>query len=77
VGTQNMEQPSTMGQPQTGQPQGIAPTVGVMVGVFKSLFTNEYIRGVKNKIPIFYILNSIHRLRRLLKIKKILSSPNS
>jgi len=44
VGTQNMEQPSTMGQPQTGQPQGIAPTVGVMVGVFKSLFTNEYIR---------------------------------
>ena len=43
VGTQNMEQPSTM-----GQPQGIAPTVGDMVGAFKSLTTNEYIRGVKN-----------------------------
>jgi len=28
VGTQNVEQPPTMGQPQTGQPQGIAPTVG-------------------------------------------------
>ncbi len=43
VGTQNVEQPSTM-----GQPQGIAPTVGDMVGAFKSLTTNEYIRGVKN-----------------------------
>jgi len=48
VGTQNVEQPPTMGQPQTGQPQGIAPTVGDVVGAFKSLSTNEYIRGVKN-----------------------------
>jgi len=48
VGTQNVEQPPTMGQPQTGQPQGIAPTVGDAVGAFKSITTNEYIRGVKN-----------------------------
>ncbi len=43
-------QPKT-GQPQrkTGQPQGIAPTaVGDIVGAFKSIVTNEYIRGVKN-----------------------------
>jgi REP element-mobilizing transposase RayT len=36
---------------QTGQPQGIAPTVtptiGDIVGAFKSLTTNEYIAGVK------------------------------
>ncbi|GBE52709.1 transposase IS200 like protein [bacterium BMS3Bbin14] len=31
----------------TGQPQGIAPTVGNVVGAFKSLSTNEYIRNVK------------------------------
>ena len=43
VGTQNTKQ-----QPTTGQPQGIAPTVGDVVGAFKSLTTNEYIRGVKN-----------------------------
>jgi putative transposase len=42
VGTQNMEQPPTM-----GQPQGIAPTVGNVVGAFKSFSTNEYIRNVK------------------------------
>jgi REP-associated tyrosine transposase len=30
-----------------GQPQGIAPTVGNVVGAFKSLSTNEYIRNVK------------------------------
>ena len=49
VGTQNTKQPPTTGSPsQTGQPQGIAPTVGDVVGAFKSLTTNEYIRGVKN-----------------------------
>ncbi len=47
VGAQNRT-----GQPNTGQPQGIAPTtmqntVGDIVGVFKSITTNEYIRGVK------------------------------
>jgi REP element-mobilizing transposase RayT len=35
-------------QIQTGQTQGIAPTVGDMVGAFKSIVTVEYIRGVKN-----------------------------
>ncbi len=39
------------GQPQgiaeNGQPQGIAPTVGDVVGAYKSLSTNEYIRNVK------------------------------
>lgn len=34
---------------QTGQPQGIAPTIGDIVGAFKSMMTNEYIHGVKNK----------------------------
>jgi hypothetical protein len=29
-------------QPQ-GQPQGIAPTIGNIIGAFKSLVTNEYI----------------------------------
>jgi putative transposase len=33
--------------PQTGQPQGIAPTVGSIVGAFKSISTNKYILGVK------------------------------
>lgn len=33
---------------EKGQPQGFAPTVGDVVGAFKSLTTNEYIRGVKN-----------------------------
>ena len=31
-----------------GQPQGIAPTVGDIIGAFKSLTTNEYICGAKN-----------------------------
>jgi|GEM_PF-3005995 len=31
----------------SGQPQGIAPTVGNIIGAFKSLVTNEYIRNVK------------------------------
>jgi putative transposase len=30
-----------------GQPQGIAPTLGEIVGTFKSLTTNEYIRNVR------------------------------
>jgi len=56
VGTQNAEQRQTkqrpIEQPQTeqppkGQPQGIAPTVGDVVGAFKSLSTNDYIRNVK------------------------------
>ncbi len=37
---------------EKGQPQGIAPTkktVGNVIGAFKSITTNEYIRGVKNK----------------------------
>ncbi len=56
VGTQNPVQKQT-GRPEKGQPQGIAPTkesvmsgqttVGGMVGAFKSLSTNEYIRNVK------------------------------
>jgi putative transposase len=53
VGTQNVEQPQTMAQQtigqsqQIGQPQGIAPTVGDVVGAFKSLTTNHYIWNVK------------------------------
>ena len=46
VGAQNVG-----AQLEKGQPQGIAPTgkhVGGMVGAFKSITTNEYIRGVKN-----------------------------
>ena len=49
VGTQNVGQPQ-----QIGQPQGIAPTVGDMVGAFKSVTTNDYIRNVKqNDWPRF------------------------
>lgn len=50
--------PESVGAPlvgalsKDGQPQGIAPTdrytVGDIIGAFKSLSTNEYIRGVKN-----------------------------
>ncbi len=50
VGAHCTIQPSTMAERQTGQPQGIAPTVGDVVGSFKSLSTNEYIRGVKDNI---------------------------
>jgi REP element-mobilizing transposase RayT len=35
---------------QKGQPQGIAPTaktIGNMIGMFQSIVTVEYIRGVK------------------------------
>ena len=55
VGIQNNGQPQSSGQPQSlGQPQGIAPTVGNIIGAFKSLTTNEYICGVKNgKFPPF------------------------
>ena len=53
AGIQNNVQP-----PSSGQPQGIAPTgkksIGGIIGAFKSLTTNEYIRGVKNgKFPPF------------------------
>jgi len=34
-------------KPQIGQPQGIAPTVGTMIGAFKSITTNKYVGGVK------------------------------
>ncbi|MCF6255245.1 MAG: transposase [Gammaproteobacteria bacterium] len=52
--TQNMGQPQPERQPQPGQPQGIAPTVGDIVGAFKSITTNEYIHGVKqNHWPRF------------------------
>jgi REP element-mobilizing transposase RayT len=30
-----------------GRPQGIAPTIGQIIGAFKSLTTNEYIRNVR------------------------------
>ena len=42
VGARNVEQSSTM-----GQPQGIVPTVGDVMGAFKSLTTNDYIQNVK------------------------------
>ncbi len=35
---------------QSGQPQGIAPTIGDIIGVFKSYTTVEYIKMVKNGI---------------------------
>lgn len=34
---------------KTGQPRGIAPTIGGIVGAFKSLSTNAYISGVNYK----------------------------
>ncbi len=42
MGTQNVLLP-----PIKGQPQGIAPTVGNVMGSFKSLSTNDYIRNIK------------------------------
>ncbi len=42
VGTQNVGESHVI-----GQPQGIAPTVGDVVGAFKSLTTNHYIWNVK------------------------------
>jgi len=33
--------------PDNGHPQGIAPTIGSIIGAFKSLSTNRYIKGVK------------------------------
>ena len=52
VGAQIVDVPykadiQTCSQPQKGQPQGIAPTVGDIVGAFKSITTNQYIRGVQ------------------------------
>ncbi len=35
--------------PNKGQPQGIAPTLGEIVGAFKSITSVKYIRGVKSK----------------------------
>jgi hypothetical protein len=32
-----------------GQPQGIASTVGDLIGAYKSIVTNAYIRGVKHQ----------------------------
>ena len=46
VGTQNVN--GHINNTDKGQPRGIAPTVGDIVGAFKSITTNEYIRGVKN-----------------------------
>ena len=37
-------------QNKSGQPQGIAPTVGDIVGALKSLTTNQYIKMVKQNI---------------------------
>ena len=48
VVAQNGVTQNKMAQPQNGQPQGIAPTVGDILGTFKSIVANEYIRGVKN-----------------------------
>lgn len=36
------------GQPQGIAPTGIAPTVGDIIGAFKSIVTVEYIRGIKS-----------------------------
>jgi REP element-mobilizing transposase RayT len=36
------------GQPNTGQPQGIAPTIGDIVGAYKSLVANECLTIFKN-----------------------------
>ena len=47
VGAQTINQFS--GQPQGIAPTGVRPTLGEIVGAFKSVTTNEYIRGVKDK----------------------------
>ncbi len=39
----------TQGQPQGISPTTITPTVGNIIGAFKSISTNQYIRGVENK----------------------------
>ena len=44
------------GQPRSksGQPHGVAPTLGYIVNWFKTMTTNQYIRGVKqNRWPAF------------------------
>jgi len=40
---------SKLGQPhdKSGQPRGVAPTLGDIVNWFKTMTTNQYIRGVK------------------------------
>ena len=37
------------GRPVAGQPHGVAPTLGDVVGWFKTMTTNAYIRGVKDR----------------------------
>ena len=37
------------GRPPEGQPHGVAPTLGDVVGWFKTITTNAYIRGVKDR----------------------------
>ena len=49
VGTQNNNSQNDHHSQTKGQPQGIAPTVGDIIGAFKSITTNEYIYGVKHK----------------------------
>ena len=46
VGAQN----SANNKNKPGQPQGIAPTVGDIIGAFKSLTTNQYIKMVKRNV---------------------------
>ncbi len=36
------------GRPSGGQPHGVAPTVGDVVGWFKTMTTNAYIRAIKD-----------------------------
>jgi len=45
---ENVEIPLVGIQINTGQPQGIAPTIGEIIGAFKSITTNKYIQGVKD-----------------------------
>jgi len=55
VGTQDSDKTKSISKNQ-GRPQGIAPTktIGELIGEFKSLTTNEYIKNVKlGKFPSF------------------------
>jgi hypothetical protein len=42
-------QETTAHASKPGQPQGIAPTLGSIIGAFKSVTTHAYIRGVKKR----------------------------
>ncbi|MFV0538363.1 MAG: transposase [Dysgonomonas sp.] len=46
IGNENVGMP-LVGIHDNGQPQGIAPTIGQIIGAFKSITTNRYIQGVK------------------------------